>query len=406
LVDLPEPAELAKNWPRFRGPGGLGRSVYENLPTEWDIESGKQVVWSVEVPLPGNNSPVVWGDRIFLTGADKTNRVVYCFSTVDGQMLWNAQMPSTPGSRAKVPNTIKDTGYAAPTVATDGRAVYAIFGNGDVGAFDFDGKSLWARSLGVPENMYGHSISLLTDGLRLLVQFDQGEAKQRKSKVIALSIVDGKTIWEKRREVPNSWATGILVDFDGQRQWITTADPFAIAYDPVDGREIWRADCISGDHGISPVVVDNMVFVGNEYCDFQAIRLDGKGDVTDTHIEWVADTGLPEMVASPVVVDDMMFFVSTYGVLMAFDIKTGELLWEDELDGEFSSSPTLAGDLVYLFSKEDGHGWVVRFNRKGMKIVAENNLGQSIVTSPAMQPRRIYIRGENRLFGLGEKKQP
>ncbi len=404
--DLPTPEEFARAWTRFRGPGGSGHaheSNEKNLPTKWNVDSGEGILWSTEVPLPGNNSPIVWGDRVFLTGADESQREVYCFAAVDGKLLWQTELPGTPQSTVEVPNTIADTGLAAPTAATDGRHVYAMFGNGDIGALDFDGKLVWSRSLGIPENAYGHSTSLLVDGDRLLVQFDQGEPKQKKSKLLALSTATGKTLWSVPREVYNSWATPILIEHQGRRQLITSADPFVIAYDPTDGHELWRAECLSGDHGISPVFADSLVYVGNEYCDFQAIRVDGEGDVTETHIEWIADFALPEMVASPVVVGDLLFFVSTYGVLSAFDLKTGEQIWEEELEGEFSSSPAVADGRVYLFSKEDGRGTILTVSREGYETVSETNLGESIVTSPAFGDGRIYIRGERQLFCLGEK---
>ena len=156
----PSDAEIAKAWPRFRGPGGLGISAYTNVPDAWDAASGKGIVWKTPVPLPGNNSPVVWGKRVFLSGADKHRREVYCFDADSGKLVWRQNVPGTPQSTAKPPEVTDDTGYAAPTTATDGRRVFAIFANGDLAAFDVSGKPAWAKSLGIPENSYGHASSL------------------------------------------------------------------------------------------------------------------------------------------------------------------------------------------------------------------------------------------------------
>ena len=130
----PTPEAWAAAWPRFRGPDGSGHSAYEGVPTTWDVEAEENVLWKTEVPLPGNGSPVVWKDRLFLTGADKERREVFCFDTSTGKMLWQKEVPSTPESTAKTPEVLEDTGFAAPSPTTDGHRVYAIFANGDVAA--------------------------------------------------------------------------------------------------------------------------------------------------------------------------------------------------------------------------------------------------------------------------------
>ncbi|NQT18913.1 MAG: PQQ-binding-like beta-propeller repeat protein, partial [Planctomycetes bacterium] len=144
---LPTPEEIEKNWSRFRGPAGRGVSAYTNVPASWNGASGEAIIWKSEVPLPGQNSPVVWDDRIFLTGAAADKREVYCFDAESGKMLWGKEVAST----AEPPNVFEETGYAAPTTATDGRRVYAIFATGDVACFDFSGVEVWTVALGVPE---------------------------------------------------------------------------------------------------------------------------------------------------------------------------------------------------------------------------------------------------------------
>jgi len=403
IPDEPPSAEQIKQaWPRFRGPGGLGISAYSDVPTTWDAASGKNILWKTEVPLPGNNSPVVWGDRVFLSGADEKRREVYCFDAHSGTLLWQKPVPATALSTAGELEVSQDTGYAAPTTATDGRLVFAMFANGDLAAFDFEGNLAWNHSFGIPDNAYGHASSLLTYQNLLFVLLDQGEAKEKLSKLYALDIRTGKIVWEAQREVPNSWATPILIHAAGRDQLITAADPWTIAYDPHDGKELWRADCLRQDIGPSPTFADGVVYVATEYRCLSAIRADGQGDVTETHILWQAEDGLPDT-CSPLVTDKYVFVLATYGILTCYEVEKGEWLWELELDGNFQSSPSLVDELVYVISDE-GKAWVVEPGPSEGKIAAEADLGERCVTSPAFQPGRIYLRGEKHLFCIGEKE--
>lgn len=397
-ADYPTDEEIARNWHRFRGPGGLGVSAYENVPTSWDGESGEGIVWKTPVPLEGLSSPVVWADRVFLTGGDETQLEVYCFDTADGKLLWQKPIPAT----ASEDLDPEYTGLAAPTVTTDGSLVFAMFGTGDVAALDFSGELIWTRALGIPDNGYGHAASPILYRNLLLIQFDQGGlAKDEKSKLLALDKLTGETVYEVPRPVPNSWATPCLAVVDGKEQLIAGADPWIIAYHPADGSEIWRANCPTGDYGPSPVLVDGVVHTGNEYGVWSAIRADGEGDVTETHIPWTAEDGLPDM-CSPLVTSDFLLLLATWGALTCYDSKTGDFLWEMDFDATFTSSPGWAAGRVYLFADE-GNGWTIEPSREedSVKVVAETNLGEECVTSPAFQDGRFYIRGKEHLFCIG-----
>lgn len=151
-LPLPGPEEFARNWPRFRGPRGDGISAYDNVPTHWDSGTGEGIRWKALVPLPGNSSPIVWQDRVFLTGTTAKRREVYCFDADTGQLQWQKEVPGTSASTAAPPKVSEDTGFAASTPATDGRYVFSIFANGDVAAFDFAGSLVWQLSLGVPKS--------------------------------------------------------------------------------------------------------------------------------------------------------------------------------------------------------------------------------------------------------------
>ena len=409
--DYPSDEEIARYWPRFRGPGGLGISAYDNIPTKWDAESGENILWKTPVPLAGNNSPVVWGDRVFLCGADEQHRQVFCFDADSGELLWEKELPGTPASTAKVPDVMADTGLAAPTMATDGRRVYAMFANGDVGAFDFSGKLAWSKSLGMPKNVYGHGASLAIYRDRLLIQFDQGEKKEGLSALLAINGASGETVWSIPRKVSNSWPTPIVIDVAGRRQIITGADPWVIAYDAVDGAEIWRAKCLEADVGPSPVYADGIVYTVNEYPVLSAIKADGSGDVTETHVLWTGEDGLPDC-ASPLATAKYTILVDAYGYVTCYDAKAGDLLWEYELeDAAVVSSPSLVGNQMYVFANE-GQSWVIDIEAKKpaddaenaaeFRTVATGNLGEGCVTSPAFQDGRIYIRGKEHLFCIGK----
>lgn len=413
------PAETrARSWPRFRGPGGAGISAFAAAPTAWDDKSGKGIAWKTPVPLAGNNSPIVWKDRVFLSGADEKRREVYCFEAASGKLVWQRDVPGTPESTGAVPEVFPDTGFAAPTMATDGRSVFAIFANGDVAALDFEGKLVWARSLGIPkDNHYGHAASLETHEKLLFVQMDQGQEKEKKSRLLALDTATGQTVWEKPREVAVGWATPALVEQAGKPQLITAANPWIISYRPADGEVLWRAKLLGGEHGVSPVCSGGVVQVGSEYSEWFAVRADGEGDVTKTHLLWKGSDGLPDQ-CSPLVTDKHVFLLMSYGTLTCYDAKKGDVLWSKDFDGvKFTSSPGMAGGRVYLFGdveteEKDAEGnprkvcktWILEPTDQEAKEVGTCQLEEGCVTSPAFQDGRIYIRGSKHLFCLGETK--
>jgi len=197
----------------------------------------------------------------------------------------------------------------------------------------------------------------------------------------------------------------------GRDQIITSADPWVIAYDPAEGAEIWRAKCLRQDVGPSPTFAAGVVYVVSEFPYLSAIRADGEGDVTETHVLWTAEDGLPDT-SSPLATDEYVFLLASYGTLTCYDAKGGKLLWEEDFDASFSSSPSLAGNRVYLFGEveeQDGGGdwvekskaWVVQPDRNGCKTISQSNLEEGCVTSPAFQDGRIYIRGKKHLFCIG-----
>jgi len=167
--------DLQKNWPSFRGAEGNGIAYQTKIPTMWNGETGENICWKISVPKPGFNSPIIWEGLIFLSGADKTSQEVYCIDRMTGELRWQVELNDIPGTPAKKPKVTSDTGYAAPTMVTDGERVYAIFATGDIAAIDFAGNRIWSKNLGQPDNHYGHASSLFIYKNILLVQFDHND---------------------------------------------------------------------------------------------------------------------------------------------------------------------------------------------------------------------------------------
>lgn len=397
-TSIPSLEQISKNWPRFRGPEGSGISAYTNIPDHWDIKTGEGILWKTEVPLAGMNSPVVWEDRVFLSGGDPNSLEVYCFDAFDGRLLWTGSV-----GRLSVRNdnesldVMEDTGYAAPSVATDGRRVYAIFATGVVGSFDFDGNKIWEKDLGIPDNMYGYACSLAMFENLLLIQYDQGAVEDEISVFLALESFSGRTIWETKRPVESSWTSPIVTLIDGRYQLITCSNPLVIAYNPADGTELWRADCLGADVAPSPVYANGLVFVIEPHMNTLAIRPDGHGDVTETHISYKIDFA-PD-ICSPVSNGEMIFLLSTDGLLCCYKTEDGAKLWEKELGEYFQASPSLVGDKLYLLS-EEGTMFIVEVGPE-YKEAEKVELGEKCFASPAFVDGRIYIRGVKNLYCIG-----
>jgi len=399
-ASYPTIAEIKKNWPRFRGPAGAGVSAYNNIPSAFDAETGQGILWKAQVPLPGFNSPVVWADRVFLSGGDENTRQVYCFDAASGRLLWIADVPSLAPSNAEPVEPMEDTGFAAPTLVTDGKRVYAIFATGDIAAFDFDGNIAWSKNLGVPQSTYGYASSLAMFRNLVLVQYDQGNLGQGKSSLIALDGYSGRIVWQTKRPVPNSWTSPIVPDVGDRFQIITAGDPWVIAYDPNSGEELWRAKCLGTDVAPSPIYANGFVFAIEPYTKLVAIRADGRGDVTKTHIAWIAEDNIPD-ICSPVSNGELVFLLTTEGILTCYKVKDGTKLWEKDLEKSFHASPTLVGDTLYLLSDKGTMLIVAAAER--FKLLGTAQLNRRCYASPAFVNGRIYIRAEKYLYCVGDK---
>ena len=377
--------EPLKFWPNFRGPGGNGVANAEDVPGDGIIDSAHAIVWKVPVPRPGLSSPVVWENHLFLTGGDKHLREVYCFDTASGEILWQRAVGFTADS-ASLPDLETYPGYASPSVATNGRYVCAIFASGELICFDMTGNEIWTRDLGIPDNHYGHASSLIMYQQLLFVQYDQNS----NSKLYALEAATGKTAWEVPRS-DISWSSPICVNTENGVQLILANSKTVDAYDPQSGRRLWTLDCMGGEMGPSPAFAGGMVYAANENAAAVAIRLNG----SQPEIAWEFDGDLPDT-ASPLATDRYVFLATSYGLLSCLDAKTGEKLWEAELDYGCYASPVLAGNRVYAM---DSGGVLVIFEPGDTyQPVAEISLGEKSDCTPAIVGGRIYVRGKAYLY--------
>jgi len=389
-ADAASPAEYSQNWPRFLGASGSGLSLSTNAPTSWDTKTGAGIAWKVPTPSRGFSSPIVWGDRIFFSGGDAREREVVCLDAETGKTLWQQPVAGISDSPARADDVPDSTGYAASTMATDGRRVYAVFANGDCAAFTLEGKPAWTRSFGELKNPYGQATSLATWRDRLILQLDQGENEDGNSKLYALDGRTGQTVWQRPRKTGATWATPNVIEADGGSQVIALAVPYVIAYAAVDGAEIWRADCLNGEITPSPAYAGGLLYVASPSEKLIAIRPTGQGDVTKTHLVWAYEESVPD-VTSPASNGELVFTLTTSGMLTCLDAKDGSKQWEHDFEMEYHASPTLAADCLYLFGQQ-GTAAAVAATRQ-FKELFRTEMGDSFHSSPAFAQDRMFLRG-------------
>jgi outer membrane protein assembly factor BamB len=393
--------ELQKNWPRFRGPDGNGVSPSTNVPTSWDANKGTGVAWKSPVPAPGFNSPIVWANKFFISGGDSSKREVFCYDCNNGQLLWRQAVTNTNTAAAasEIPET---TGYAASTMATDGQHVYAIFATGELAAFTLAGKQVWIKSFGPLKNPYGHATSLATWHGQVIVLLDQGESEDGKSKLYAIDGRTGQITWQAPRMVGASWATPMTFQAAGQSQVVALSIPWVISYNLSNGSELWRVECLNGEITPSPIFSSGLVLVPSPSEKLLAIRPDGHGDVTKTHVVWSTEENVPD-VTSPVSNGELIFTLTTPGVLTCFDQKDGKKLWEHDYEMECHSSPSIAANHLYLFGQKGTA--VVTATGRQFKEVFRTQMPDTFSASPAFAQDLIILRGTTNLWGLATAKK-
>jgi len=420
-----DPATTSPHWAQWRGPDGLGIAKDAAVPLEWSAT--KNVAWSAEIPGRGHSSPVVWGDRIFLTtaiegdvvpgakpvkhlmegqdfqhpdgvGADRKHTLeVLALDAKTGKILWQkAAWQGTPYDTRH-----KRGSFASPTPVTDGTLVYAYFGAEGLYVYDFKGELKWSwKSGGIASFGVGVGTSPVLYDKLVILQCDEDNGE--KSFIVGLDKKTGKEAWRVARHVEVSWATPILVTSGGRHELVTAGNQAIIGYDPATGRELWRSKGLESNAVPSPVAGDGVVVLSAGYPAkiALAMRPGGSGDAGD-RVLWRYDKGTA-YVPSPILVDGLLYLVTDKGLVSCLDAKTGKVHYEGgrpPSGTSFMASPVaVAGHL--LMSSMDGDTIVLKAGT-AHQVVRANSLGEPIAASPAVAGGRIYIRGEHHLFAIG-----
>ncbi len=388
----------AQNWPNWRGPNGDGTSTEINLPVKWD--SITNVLWKSEVPGTGHSSPIIWENKLFtLSAVSETNeKILLCFDVENGDLLWQKTI-----IKSDFENKHNDNSFASGTPATDGKLVYVSVLDKDdvlVAAYDFSGEQVWVQRPGKFSSPHGYSCSPALFEDKVIINGDsQGEAF-----IAALNKTDGKVIWKVDHDKPaHSFSTPIFREITGKKQMIFCGNKEIASYNPEDGSRYWWVNGPSEDFCSSPVYNEklNLVLVSSAWPQrhLLAIKPDGNGDVTESHVVWQTTKGA-YYVPSPVCTDDYLFSTMTNGQVHCIEVATGNIMWTENLGKQYSS-PVLANGLVYM-PNDDGVITVIKPGSK-FEMVAQNSIGERMNASPAISKGKIYLRGDSHIFCIGNK---
>jgi outer membrane protein assembly factor BamB len=384
---------LPKDWPSFRGPYARGHASRANPPLKWSAADGTGILWKTVLPKHGMSSPVVWGDQVFLTGADEDSRELYCVDADSGKLLWQHDVSGVSGSPddGKIPDVLEETGYAAPTPTTNGHYVAAVFATGELVCVNMEGKRMWIKHLGIPHNHYGHASSLLWHENLLFVQYDQKEDSQ----LLAFDLASGKPVWRAKRGAM-SWSSPILAENKGRMELILTDSKAVEGYDPTSGERLWRVECLDGEVASSAAYANGIVFVANEGAPASAIDV----SCSEPKTLWQWDEALPDC-ASPVANDKHLIMPTAFGVVSCLDVRTGQLLWEQEFDQGFCSSPIVVRNRVYI-SDLSGTTQIFKMDDE-FELLGAADVSEPIYATPAFVGDRIYLRTLAHLYCIRAK---
>jgi len=378
------------NWPFFRGQDSRGIAGGKDYPAEWDGTAGKNIEWKIEIPKKGKSSPVIWGDKIYITGAQDKTCEVYCIDKKSGKILWTGSASDIPGEPAVLPKVDADAGIAVSTVATNGKDVCAVFSNGNLVCFDPEGKKKWAKNIGVPESSYGYSSSLLIYKDLLLLQFDSST----KISLMGIDLQTGDQKWETIRQGRPVWSSPVMAFFEGKPELIINGNPVVSSYDPIDGKEIWKMECMSGDVAPSVAVNSTMAYAVSDYAKLVAIK-----PGTGASAVWEDNAYTPD-VSSPVANDNYLFVSTGNGDVACYNAAKGDTLWTHYFQDPFYASPIIADDKVYLLDRT-GIMHIVKAG-SAYSLIAESPLGEAADCTPAFSDKKIYIRAKKNLYCISK----
>ena len=425
----------AANWPGFRGPSASGVADGQRLPDTWNVTTGQNIRWKVAVPGLAHSSPIVWGDRLFVTSAissrsdvtfkpglygegtaseDRTSQrwVIMALDRRTGRTIWQrTAYEGVPREKRHIKAT-----YANATPATDGRHVVAFFGSQGLYGFDVTGTLLWKKDLGVlntgaydlPEYEWGTASSPIIYKHLVIVQCDT----QEESFVLAADVKTGRTVWKTvRKELP-SWGTPTVVvpERGGAAELVTNASNFIRGYNPDTGEELWRLGGSSKITAPTPVFADGLVVVASGRAPERpifAIRPGGRGDITpaspsaNDRVAW-SKTGRGSYMPTPLIYNKALYVLTNQGLLDAYDLQSGTEIFRQRVPHQgsgFSASPVAADGRIFL-SSEDGDLFVIRSGPE-FAVIATNPMGEPLMATPALAGGHMYVRGERHLFAIG-----
>jgi outer membrane protein assembly factor BamB len=388
-------------WPQFRGPGGQGLSEARDVPLKWSAT--EHVAWKHEIPGSGWSSPAVAGGRVFLTSAvpakdaaegDLSLRAL-CFDAATGQSIWDVEVFRE--VKAKAPGIHSKNSHASPTPIVDGKEIYVHFGHQGIARLAWDGSVVWRNTELKYPPVHGNGGSPALVGDRLIFSCDGASEPF----VAAVSRKDGKTLWKTERKGDSAkkfaFSTPLAIEVDGKTQIISPGAGSVGAFDPESGREIWRVNYDGYSVIPRPVFGHGMIYISTGYDTpvVMAIRAGGKGDMTESNVAWKLAKGAPNT-PSLLLVGDELYMVSDKGVASCVDAKTGKVVWQNRVGGNFSASPVFAEGKIYL-QDEEGKGVVLKAGRKFEKL-AECNVGERTLASIAVVDGAVFLRGDKHLF--------
>ena len=385
----------SEDWPEFRGPAAQGHSTERGLPLEWS--ESRNVMWKTRVPGLGWSSPVVAGGRVWITSAIKErggSLRALAFDLETGRELVNTEVFRT---RSADPLNAKNS-LASPTPIVEGDRVYVHFGADGTAALTTSGETVWKMRLAY-ESQHGSGGSPVLYGDLLIFSADGSD----RAFVIALEKQTGKTRWKTSRRQPSDQAYSTpLVIRVGDRDEVVSVGAFrAAAYEPESGKEIWRVGYGDGFSNVPrPVYGHGLVYIatGFQQPTLIAVRPDGTGDVTRTHVAWTLRRGAP-LTPSPLLVGDELYIVNDGGIVSCLDATTGETRWQHRLDGNFSASPVFADGRIY-FLNEEGVATVI-LPGKEFRMLATNHVDGATLASMAVSAGSIFIRTGTHLYRIG-----
>ena len=392
---IPVEGEGVKYWSRWRGPSGQGVASGNAYPDKWS--STENVLWKVPLAGRGNSSPIVWGDRIFLTTAYEAGRrlSVLAYRRTDGSKLWESFVPEGRSQSVHFKN-----GHASSTAVTDGQRVYAYFGPRGLFAFDLNGKLLWQQNPGSADAYHGTAGSPLLYKDRIILYQDQ----YRNSFIAAFDAKTGRQLWRTNRNTGVGWGTPVAITAGDHDEIIVNGERAVYAYDPASGRELWHCEGTTFEVIPTPVVGYGMVFCSSGRAGpTLAIRPGGRGNVTNTHVAWTSPKGSP-FVPSPILYGDYLYMVNDMAsIVTSIEATSGRVMFQGRLgvaqrEG-FSASP-VAVDGKLFFTNDDGETFVLKAGPK-FELLHVNRIGETTLASPALVEGRWYIRTDRNLYAIG-----